>query len=166
MLLVVEVIPFISAPPPRNIKTQKTPPKHPQTPVCHRPASTQSHALTQPPPRANNRCPLSSAAQARESHAPPSHTPPHAELFHTGTHTPQRPHPPRPHAGSCSAAAYSCQAPVTTPTPHSPVSVGPGADSSSVLLAIEPLALVSPAVDEPDVRELPVPLRHGPSQFI
>jgi hypothetical protein len=33
--------------------------------------------------------------------------------------------------------------------------------------AIEPLALVGPAVVELDERKLPVPLRHhGPSQFI
>ncbi len=49
-----------------------------------------------------------------------------------------------------------CHAPATTPTPHSPVSVGKGVDASSVHLAVEPLALVGIAVGALLERELPV----------
>jgi hypothetical protein len=149
-------------PPPRNIKPIRPPPKHPQAPVSHRPASTHSHALTQPPPRANTTCPLPSAAQAREPCPAITYGPTRLALSQARTPLP-RPHPPRPHAGSCSPAACCHAAPATTPTPHSPFSAEPGADASSVEHAIEPLALVGIAVGELFERELPVSHRRcGP----
>ena len=54
-------------------------------------------------------------------------------------------HPQSSHAASRSAAACvacSCAAPATTPTPHSPVSVGPGEDASSVVLVVEVVPIV------------------------
>jgi hypothetical protein len=48
-------------------------------------------------------------------------------------------HPQSSHAASRSAAACvacSCAAPATTPTPHSPVFVGPGVDASSVPVVV------------------------------
>jgi hypothetical protein len=143
---VVEVVPFVPAPP-RNIKPKRPPPKHPQTP-----------SVTAPPPRSRmpSRNPrlaptppaLSPLLRRRASHAPPSHTPPHAELSHRHAHPSParpRPHPPRPHAGSRSAApcvACSCAAPATTPTPHSPPPVGPGVDASSVLVVVAEVPFV------------------------
>jgi hypothetical protein len=70
--LAVDVVPFVPAPTP-EIKTP--PPKHPQTPVSHRSASTLSHALTQPPTHANTTCPLPSAAQARKPRSTITHAP-------------------------------------------------------------------------------------------
>ena len=63
-------------------------------------------------------------------------------------------HPQSSHAASRSAAACvacSCAAPATTPTPHSPVFVGPGHDASSLLLVVEPVSFIAipvgPGVD-------------------
>jgi hypothetical protein len=67
-------------------------------------------------------------------------------------------HPQSSHAASRSAAACvacSCAAPATTPTPHSPVFVGPGVDASSVPLAVEPVSFIAtpvgPGVDASSV---------------
>ena len=52
-----------------------------------------------------------------------------------------------------------------TPTPHSPISVGPGVDASSVPVAIEPLALEGTAVAEPDELERLAQRSHGGNCF-
>ena len=54
-------------------------------------------------------------------------------------------HPKSTHAASNSAApcvACSCTAPATTPTPHSPVSVGIVEDASSVAVVVDPVPFV------------------------
>ena len=54
-------------------------------------------------------------------------------------------HPQSSHAASRSAAACvacSCAAPATTPTPHSPVFVGPSVDASTVPLVLDKVPFI------------------------
>jgi hypothetical protein len=74
-------------------------------------------------------------------------------------------HPQSSHAVSRSAAACvacSCAAPATTPTPHSPVFVGPGHDASSSSLVVEVVPFVPAPTPQHETPKHPRPTTPKP----
>jgi hypothetical protein len=123
-------------PPPRNIKPQKTPAQAPANP---RQSPPRLHALacphTTPASRQHHLPPPLCCADARDTSR--HHTRPHTLSSLTGTHTLTPVAPASP-----ARRLVLCHAPAMTPTPHSPVYVGPGEDASSVPLAVEVVPIV------------------------
>jgi hypothetical protein len=82
-------------PPPRNRKPQKIPAQPPANP---RQSPPRLNTLASPhttPASPQHQLALSPLLRRRESHAPPSHTPPHAQLSHRHAHpTPAAPASP------------------------------------------------------------------------
>ena len=76
-------------------------------------------------------------------------------------------HPQSSHAASHSAAACvacSCAAPATTPTPHSPVFVGPGADALPVPGAVAPVPFVPAPTPQHKPQKTPAQAPANPRQ--
>ena len=153
-LVVIDVFPFKSVPTPQH-KTPKDP----------RPSTRKPPSVTDTPPRSpmpshnpllEPTPPVLSPLLHRRAITPRHHTRPHTLSSLTVTHTPTPVTPVSCAHRLVLRLVLMLSRLATTPTPHSPLSVGSGADAVSVDLSIEPLTLVGTVVSDLEEWELPV----------